>query len=572
MATGYVRGNESPEIEKLKEQAWALYNKTKNWSDPAILALHEKAEQLRALQGYSGGSDGSKRIPLTTKGYVKGDESPEIEKLKEAAWALYNKTKNWSDPAILALHEKAEQLRALQGYSGGPDGSKRIPLGTPTQTPTQTDSQPTPTQTYSQPIQERQTIYDIIPEPTPYTPQYSTQDIINLITQNANLQYEAQANTLRNRVADIIAKYTGQLGQVDSQYQQMYQQNELSKYQTNERLKEILARAGLLGSGIEIGNIKQNEMNYNMARQNIDLQKQMTKDELMNQITGLERDLEYNLNQLANQRDAMINQAIIDEMHRADDVARDEYWRQYEANLRRAQLGLEQEQSREQLDWQKESFQQQLDWHKESFQLRLDYDYEALNKEYEKFMKQYNLELSKFEFEQKKWTEQLAEQARQFDETLGWDKESFAIQMRYRNAELAQAWRIALMNNETKREEIRARLQIEREEFASEFEIALRELGLKEKQTWIDENNSLDAKIFKALEEGRDDEFIIALIDTSRLPFTAKEAKKRMIINSITGQSDNVSTSTQRRRRIFTPSNQIGNWGFQSGALSEYPK
>ena len=61
MATGYVRGNESPEIEKLKEQAWALYNKTKNWSDPAILALHEKAEQLRALQGYSGGQDGSKK-------------------------------------------------------------------------------------------------------------------------------------------------------------------------------------------------------------------------------------------------------------------------------------------------------------------------------------------------------------------------------------------------------------------------------------------------------------------------------------------------------------------------------
>lgn len=535
MATGYVKGNESPEIEKLKEQAWALYNKTKNWSDPAILALHEKAEQLRALQGYSGGQDGSKKIPVGT--YYTPTDAPygglsqsQVSELQKAGVLSSVAGKSWSDPDVV----KAINDYYAQKYNPQP-------------------------QTYTQPTQERQTIYDIIPEPTPYTPQYSTQDIINLITQNANLQYEAQANTLRNRVADIIAKYTGQLGQVDSQYQQMYQQNELSKYQTNEKLKEILARAGLLGSGIEIGNIKQNEMNYNMARQNIDLQKQMTKDELMNQITGIERDLEYNLNQLANQRDAMINQAIIDEMRRADDVARDEYWRQYEANLRRAQLGLEQEQLREQLDWQKESFQKQL-----------DYNYEALNQEYEKFIKEYNLKQSEFEFQQKKWTEELAEQARQFDETLGWNRESFAIEMRYRNAELAQAWRIAQMNNETERERIRANLQLEREQFAKEFELALKELGLKEKQSWMDENNSLDAKIFKALEEGRDDEFIIALIDTSRLPFTAKEAKKRMIINSITGQSGNISTSTQQR--TYTPSNQVGNWGFQSGALSEYLK
>ena len=539
MATGYVKGNESPEIEKLKEQAWALYNKTKNWSDPAILALHEKAEQLRALQGYSGGQDGSKRIPLNThytptNAPYGGLTQSQVSELQKAGVLSRVSGKSWSDPDVV----KAINDYYAQKYNPKPQ---------------------TPTQTYSQPTQERQTIYDIIPEPTPYTPQYSTQDIINLITQNANLQYKAQANTLRNRVANIIAKYTGQLGQVDSQYQQMYQQNEQSKYQTNEKLKEVLARAGLLGSGIEIGNIKQNEMNYNIARQNIDLQKQMVKDELMNQITGTERDLEYNLNQLANQRDAMINQAIIDEMRRADDVARDEYWRQYEANLRRAQLGLEQEQLREQLDWQKESFQKQL-----------DYNYEALNQEYEKFIKEYNLKQSEFEFQQKKWTEELAEQARQFDETLGWDKESFAIEMRYKDAELAQAWRIAQMNNETERERIRANLQLEREQFAKEFELALKELGLKKEQGWIDENNSLDAKIFKALEEGRDDAFIKALIDTSRLPFTAKEAKKKMIVNSITGQSGNVGTSTQQK--IYTPSNQINNWGFQSGALSEYLK
>lgn len=539
MATGYVKGNESPEIEKLKEQAWSLYNRTKNWSDPAILALHEKAEQLRALRGYSGGQDGSKKIPsgtyyTPTNAPYGGLSQSQVSELQKAGVLSSVSGKSWSDPDV---------VKAINDYYTQKNNPKPQ----------------TPTQTYSQPTQERQTIYDVIPEPTPYTPQYSTQDILNLITQNANLQYKAQANTLRNRVADIIAKYTGQLGQVDSQYQQMYQQNEQSKYQTNEKLKEVLARAGLLGSGIEIGNIKQNEMNYNMARQNIDLQKQMTKDELMNQITGTERDLEYNLNQLANQRDAMINQAMIDEMRRADDVARDEYWKQYEANLRRAQLGLEQEQSREQLEWQKESFQKQL-----------DYNYEALNQEYEKFMKEYNLKQSEFEFQQKKWTEELAEQARQFDESLGWNKESFAIEMQYKNAELAQAWRIAQMNNATERERIKANLQLEREQFAKEFELALKELGLKKEQGWIDENNSLDAKIFKALEEGRDDAFIISLIDTSRLPFTAKEAKKRMIINSITGQSSNVGTGTQQR--TYAPSKQIGNWGFQSGALSEYLK
>lgn len=132
----------------------------KDWQDAnargdkaAMDAAHAGAEAIRAAGGYSGGADGSQRIPLSqgsgsgtgtsvTPAYTPTDNSG-TDYAKQAGMSQsdynaliaeqerYQKAQAAGDKAEMdAAHDAAEALRAKYQYSGGEDGSEYLPWQT----------------------------------------------------------------------------------------------------------------------------------------------------------------------------------------------------------------------------------------------------------------------------------------------------------------------------------------------------------------------------------------------------------------------------------------------------------
>lgn len=499
--------------------------------------------------------------------YTQGNELPEIEKLKQQAWDVYNKTNNWSNPQIAAIHQKAEQLRALQNYSGGVDGSKRIELkGTPT---TIVDNKIVDAKTGTiigdtKPMQSTENNYtptatnnndysNYAPEtPQSYEPQYSTQNIIDMITKNANQQYNAQADNLRGRVANIIAQFTQQLGGVDAQYQQAYQQNEQSKYQSNEAMKEVLARAGLLGSGVQIGNLKQNEMNYNMSNQAIDLQKQAQKDKLGNQITNTQRDLEYELNKMVGNRDSYINEQTLGEMRRTDDIGRDEYWKQYEANLKRQEVINDMTKFDKMYSLQE---RQQL-FAEESFIKQFDLDARKFNELQDQFAKTFGLEEQKFSRSAHEFNEQMKAENDRFDRQMGFNEQVHADNMKIERQKL----NVSIANANRDYELAQKRLEQE----MREYDDSLVNLATRNA---VEESRRIDEAIIYAIERlspVEAEKYINGLINTSQLSSSMKTEKFKMINNALEDIKGKDTKQSGLSERIANKDYSTGgNWGIQ---------
>ena len=121
-------------------------------------AAHKQAESIRNNYGYSGGSDGSQKIPTSSSGGNKeirdtsgGSSSSGVKKTVTAQESGYQAKGDWSGDKSLpedvqaelrkygeaynnatsdeerqAAHDGAEAIRAKYGYSGGTDGSENI--------------------------------------------------------------------------------------------------------------------------------------------------------------------------------------------------------------------------------------------------------------------------------------------------------------------------------------------------------------------------------------------------------------------------------------------------------------
>ena len=111
-------------------------------------AAHKQAESIRGGYGYSGGSDGSQRIPTSSKGSSSGGNKTGGQYVGVGAGDQYNRNQvgmTAADQAELSkwgaaynsaatqeekdyAHKMAEEIRAKYQYSGGDDGSEYLPF------------------------------------------------------------------------------------------------------------------------------------------------------------------------------------------------------------------------------------------------------------------------------------------------------------------------------------------------------------------------------------------------------------------------------------------------------------
>lgn len=111
-------------------------------------AAHKQAESIRGGYGYSGGSDGSQRIPTSSKGSSSGGNKTGGQYVGVGAGDQYNRNQvgmTAADQAELNkwgaaynsaatqeeknyAHKMAEEIRAKYQYSGGDDGSEYLPF------------------------------------------------------------------------------------------------------------------------------------------------------------------------------------------------------------------------------------------------------------------------------------------------------------------------------------------------------------------------------------------------------------------------------------------------------------
>ena len=111
-------------------------------------AAHKQAESIRNSYGYSGGSDGSQRIPTSSKGSSSGGNKTGGQYVGVGAGDQYNRNQvgmTAADQAELNkwgaaynsaatqeekdyAHKMAEEIRAKYQYSGGDDGSEYLPF------------------------------------------------------------------------------------------------------------------------------------------------------------------------------------------------------------------------------------------------------------------------------------------------------------------------------------------------------------------------------------------------------------------------------------------------------------
>lgn len=111
-------------------------------------AAHKQAESIRNNYGYSGGSDGSQRIPASSKGSSSGGNKTGGQYVGVGAGDQYNRNQvgmTAADQAELSkwgkvynsattqeekdyAHKMAEEIRARYQYSGGRDGSEYLPF------------------------------------------------------------------------------------------------------------------------------------------------------------------------------------------------------------------------------------------------------------------------------------------------------------------------------------------------------------------------------------------------------------------------------------------------------------
>ena len=129
----YNDADMNEESKRFIEEQKRLYAEAKANNDTAgMQAAHDAAEEERLKWGYSGGADGSEKIPTYTAkgtyndaGITSGDDKALIEYYQK----MYAEAASKGDTVGMdAAHRGAEGVRAQYGYSGGADGSERIDI------------------------------------------------------------------------------------------------------------------------------------------------------------------------------------------------------------------------------------------------------------------------------------------------------------------------------------------------------------------------------------------------------------------------------------------------------------
>jgi hypothetical protein len=188
-----------------------------------------------------------------------------------------------------------------------------------------------------------------------YQPLQSREQFVNqansVAQANAKLQYDAIADNLRTRVANVIFDLQNRRSGLEGQYRPMYQQNDQNAYQSRKNIASQLIRSGMGDSGVALGAGQQADLNYAMQRQNIDLQRQAEEQNIANDLTKTNQTLENDLTSIdrerANYLAAQATQAERDYQNylmQEREFASNNYWKgagmDQNADLANQQFGL----------------------------------------------------------------------------------------------------------------------------------------------------------------------------------------------------------------------------------------
>lgn len=372
-------------------------------------------------------------------------------------------------------------------------------------------------------------------------------DARNVGTTAANLKYDSVMADLKQRVANIINQYSTQLGNVDNNYSSVYQENAQNSYDAKEAVRRKLARAGMLNSGVDVGNTQQVMNTTNMAKQKIDLQKQGEKDTLNNNITDTNRNLEMDLNQATQEKgnflanvEAQAAQDYMNYMNQQKQFMADNYWKGANYAIdstkvnndlvgMKANYGLESaklsqsasqfatslQQKYDEMAQQGGQFTQEMALKNKELAVQNAQFYDKLKQEADNFKSSLKLDERKLE-----------EDKRQFDDNLGFQRDKMGADLNLGYAQVSASLSNSILDANT----ANARLSEEMRQFNSEFEMKQTEMGMA-KDSWIQKENARvdEAIINLAKSGGQYQSSIPGIISSSNLPDSVKQAKLKMI-------------------------------------------
>lgn len=341
----------------------------------------------------------------------------------------------------------------------------------------------------------------------------------------ASLKYDATIADLKKRVANIIANNQTQLQNLDNTYKPAYENNQQDAYDSKENVRRILAKRGMLGSGIQIGAEQQADNVADKARQNIDLSKASTTNELNSAITGANNDFETDLASLEAQKNdylaqvraqaAQDYQTYVDKQKQ---TATDNFYKNlnYESNQDALKQGLLGTLSQYDLGLKgiNSSDTQAAN--------KLKFDYANLKATQEQAAKELGF----------KYTE-LDSKNQQFDKSLGLETQKLREQTKLGYAELANKMETARLDFGIAKQKLGMEMK--------QYDLALKELTAKtnaqDKEIYVAENSRVDSAIGKLLEMAEADvvdrtkagQTLASIIYSSGLTDAMKAEKKKMI-------------------------------------------
>lgn len=359
-------------------------------------------------------------------------------------------------------------------------------------------------------------------------------DIYDLINRTADSQYGQAENALRQRVAGILSQYSNQMKGVEGQYNPIYQKADLNTYQQNEATKAAMAKAGLLNTGIGQGYNQQNAFKANMARQDIDLQKQGQYDTINNSINDTKRDMEYDLNNLALEKSKFINSNMLQEAKDLRAIERDDYWKNRQMELSEAQF-----------DFQKDSFDKQYSleerkqiFAEDSWLKTYEMDEKKFTEMQDQFAKTYGLQNEQFAQSKYEFDAKLKQTNEQFDAQMGWSeqvhKDEMAMQTKQLNASIANSQRDYRM--------AMTRLQQETREYNDS-------LAQMADDKAVEESRRVDAAIAYGVLNGLDSNYMLGVVNTSTLSRYMKSEKIKMFNNAFSNNGVDTTTSADYYNR-----------------------
>ncbi len=351
------------------------------------------------------------------------------------------------------------------------------------------------------------------------SPTFDSKAIMDMIIAMANSTYDQQKLNLRKQIASVLSNYNAQLGRVEQDYMPTYQNIDQANYNQQEATKAAMAKAGLLGTGIGEGYNQQNAFKYAGMRQDVDLQKQGQYDAINKSIADVQRDMQYDLNNIDLEKINFINAQQLQEAKDLRSIELDNYWKNRQMNLQEAQFDFTKDSFERQFSLQdRQQIFAETSWEK-TYQLDVD-KFKAQQKQ---FAKSWGLENDKFARSKFEFDETLKQRNKEFDATMEWNEEQLKQEMKMNEKQLEASINNAMLDYRSSM----ARLEQEAFEYNRQLERAWA-------QDWLDESRRVDELIAYGLLNDLGADYMRGAIKTSTLS-PGMQVKKLEMLNNAFG-------------------------------------